>query len=67
MLLYIVYVEPLLIFIRNNTSGLHFGGIQENIEAYRDDVNAIACDDKDLIEIVSAISKFWGIEHKHNV
>ena len=41
MLLYIVYIEPLLIFIANSTTGLSFGGIQEKVEAYCDDVNAI--------------------------
>ena len=58
MLLYIIYIEPLLILLSRHTSGLSFGSFSQDIEAYCDDVNIITDNDEDLLEIDSVVTAF---------
>ena len=41
MLLYIIYVEPLLIALEKRMTGLKVAGIGRSLEAYCDDINVI--------------------------
>ena len=48
MLLYIIYLEPLLIQLKNRLKGVCLGNIRHNIEAYVDDVNICVTDESDF-------------------
>ena len=58
MLLYIVYIEPLLIYIEQKIAGLILPNIPPSLEAYCDDVNVITENETDLIVVNGAVKKF---------
>ena len=58
MILYIIYVEPLLIMIQNRVNGLKMSNFQQDIEAYCDDINLMTEDDSDLQTVDNAVRKF---------
>ena len=58
MLLYILYIEPLLIFIGKRISGLKIQHIHQKIEAYCDDVNFLTSNLGDLRIVNDAVCKF---------
>ena len=43
MLLYIIYVEPLLLLLERKLTGLHLPFVTEVLEAYCDDINIMTC------------------------
>ena len=61
MLLYIIYVEPLLMYIKNNISGLHMENLVQKEEAFCDDINVITSDDCDLLVVDEGVRKFESI------
>ena len=68
MLLYIIYIEPLLIYIERKVSGLQIlvplrGATQvsNSVESYCDDVNVITTKDEDLKIVNAAIEKFEAV------
>jgi len=61
MLLYIVYIEPLLIYIEQRIRGLSFPGIFPGLDAYCDDVNIMTEDLGDLVVVNEAVKKFEAV------
>ena len=61
MLLYIVYIEPLLIYIQQRIAGLVFANIPPGLEAYCDNVNVMTKHDADLIVVNDAVVKFEAL------
>ena len=63
MILYIIYVEPLLMALEKSLSGLKLSSVQQTLEAYCDDINVITDDLGDfrrLEEKVVEFEKFSG-------
>ena len=59
MLLYIIYVEPLLLLLEKSISGLHIrDGLYQQIEAYCDDIQIMSNDEDDLVVVDRVITKF---------
>ena len=58
MLLYIVYIEPLLIYIEQRIVGLSFSTIQPGLDAYCDDINIMSKNARDLVVVDEAVRKF---------
>ena len=59
MLLYIIYVEPLLLLLEKSISGLHIrDGLYQKLEAYCDDIQIMSNDEDDLVIIDRVFSKF---------
>ena len=61
MLLYIIYVEPLLLYLERNIVGLRIGRISQCLEAYCDDLNILTDQILDFYVIDSAIRKFEAV------
>ena len=61
MLLYIVYIEPLLIFIEQRVVGLSFANIHPGLDAYCDDVNIMSKNVQDLLVVDEAVRKFESL------
>ena len=61
MLLYIVYIEPLLIYIEQRIVGLLLPNIPPCLEAYCDDVNFVTGNDADLVAVDEAVNKFEAL------
>ena len=67
MVLYILYVEPLLVYIENRITGLSFPSPRgsfldfEKDEAYCDDLNVVTEDVNDLIIVDQAVGKFESL------
>ena len=64
MILYILYIEPLLIYIEKHIRGLTLPctisgqlNFQQSVEAYCDDLNTITEDDSDLLIIDESVRK----------
>ena len=65
MLLYIIYIEPLLIYIERRAVGLTLFGplgsaqsVSQCAEGYCDDLNIVTENDADLVLVDNAVSKF---------
>ena len=65
MILYIIYIEPLLMYIQKHVAGLSLPGtvtghlhIDQSVEAYCNDLNVITEDDNDLMIIDNAVQDF---------
>ena len=58
MLLYIIYIEPLLMMMRRRTVGLSVSFIQQRDDDYCDDINFIGERVSDLLVIEETFSKF---------
>ena len=58
MVLYILYIEPLVLYLERNLVGLQVAGIPQNVESYCDDINLITEDLLDPEKADSAIQKF---------
>ena len=59
MLLYIIYVEPLLLLIERKISGLHFfRGLTQKVEAYCDDIQVVSNNIDDLVVIDRLVLSF---------
>ena len=62
MILYIIYIEPLLLYLERFAVGLKIAGnIPQCIEAYCDDVNILTSNMADFMLVDSAIKKFESI------
>ena len=60
MLMYILYIEPLLIYIERRVTGCIIGNLKTD-EAYCDDLNVMTNDVDDLLEVDEAVTKFESI------
>ena len=58
MVLYIIYIEPLLMYLERTLSGLKIEGISQTIEAYCDDVNVLTDCLEGLPKVDIAVRKF---------
>ena len=58
MILYIIYIEPLLLYLERNLVGLRVAHIPQSVEAYCDDVNVLTSVISDLRIVDSAVTKF---------
>ena len=58
MLLYIIYVEPLLNALERSLVGLRVAGIQQILEAYCDDINLLTNDLEDFAKMEALVIKF---------
>ena len=61
MLLYIIYLEPLLLMIERKTRGLSMSLFSQKDEAYCDDLNFLSDSENDLIIIEDVFVKFENI------
>ena len=61
MILYVIYIEPLLMFLQKSLKGLNVASFVQKEEAYCDDVNIVTGDDEDLIKVDTAIIKFEAV------
>ena len=63
MLLYILYVEPLLVHLEKKLTGLRLQHVREVLEAYCDDLNILTDDPEDfhvMSEVVTQFEQFSG-------
>ena len=58
MLLYILYIEPLIIFIERRVSGIGFPNFHQSVEAFCDDLNLVTEDISDLLIVDNAVVEF---------
>ena len=58
MILYIIYIEPLLMYLERKLVGLKLGNRIQCIEAYCDDVNVLTNKVSDFAVLDDAVSKF---------
>ena len=61
MLLYIIYIEPLLVYLERVAVGLKVAGIPQSIEAYCDDVNVLTNNLSDFLVVDLAVRKFEAV------
>ena len=61
MLLYIIYIEPLLLMIRRETTGLSMSSFVQKDEDYCDDLNFLSESVEDLVNIEDIFVKFENI------
>ena len=58
MLLYIIYIEPLLIALEKRMAGLKVAGIGRSLEAYCDDINVTTDNLGDFDVVATVVEKF---------
>ena len=58
MILYILYAEPLLVYIERRITGLSIENFSQKLEAYCDDMNIITTKMSDLIVVDEAVEMF---------
>ena len=58
MLLYIIYVEPLLIVLEKSLTGPRLPNVQEVLESYCDDLNVMTDDPDDFLKLSSTVDQF---------
>ena len=58
MILYIIYIEPLLLYLERTLKGIKVAEISQTIEAYCDDVNVMTEHIEDLPRVDNAVQKF---------
>ena len=58
MALYIIYIEPLLLYLENHLTGLKIADFHQVTEAFCDDVNVLTEDMQDLPKVDAIITKF---------
>ena len=58
MLLYIIYIEPLLLALERNIVGLRVNNIEQKLDAYCDDVNMTTDNLGDFEKISEEVQKF---------
>ena len=61
MLLYVIYVEPFLVMIEKNLSGLMVGNIRQILEAFCDDINIFIEIEEDLVKLGKIVEDFENI------
>ena len=60
MLLYIIYIEPLIVYLEKRLTGSILPGLK-TVDAFCDDLNVMTKSDSDLVLVNSAIEKFESI------
>ena len=60
MLLYIIFIEPLVLFIEKRTTGCILRNLK-GAEAYCDDLNVMTCRDSDIMLIDQCVTKFEAV------
>ena len=58
MILYIIYVEPLLHALERSLVGLRLSFVRQTLEAYCDDINLLTDDLGDFVKMSEEVSKF---------
>ena len=58
MLLYIIYIEPLLLALERRMNGFQVAGIGKSLEAYCDDINVMTDNLGDLDVVSETVGKF---------
>ena len=58
MNLYIIYIEPLLLYLEKTLLGLRSFSFSQLVEAYCDDVNVLTDSEEDLLTVDLVVSKF---------
>ena len=58
MLLYILYIEPLLVYIESHIAGLYIKNVRQAVEAYCDDLNVLTGNVNDLVVVNNAVEKY---------
>ena len=58
MLLYIIYVEPLLLLLEKRLTGLRLPNLREVLEAYCDDLNVLTEDPNDFEKLDDTVKEF---------
>ena len=58
MLLYIIYIEPLLLALEKRMKGINVAGIEKSLEAYCDDINVVTDNLGDFDVVATVIKKF---------
>ena len=61
MILYILYIEPLLLYLERNLTGIRVAGIGQVLEAYCDDCNVMTDDLTDLVKVDATINEFESL------
>ena len=61
MLLYIIYVEPLLVNLEANLTGLRFSNVKEVLESYCDDLNVLTDQLQDFTKLSNIVTDFEKI------
>ena len=61
MILYIIYIEPLLLYLERVLVGIKVASIPQSVEAYCDDVNILTNDMSDFLVVDVAVRKFESI------
>ena len=61
MVLYILYIEPLLLRLESSLKGINIAGIKETTEAYCDDVNVLTDDEGDLVQADVIVKEFEAL------
>ena len=61
MLLYIIYIEPLLLYLERVLMGLKMAGIPQSIEAYCDDVNVLTDKLSDFVVVDLVVRRFEAV------
>lgn len=55
MLLYILYIEPLLLYLERNLHGINVCGIHQKLESYCNDVNVMTEHLEDVVKVDIAV------------
>ena len=58
MILYIIYIEPLLLYLERVLVGVQIAAVRQTLEAYCDDLNIITNNEADFVKIDETIVKF---------
>ena len=61
MILYIIYIEPLLLYLERKLVGLRIGNIVQCVDAYCDDVNVLTNDVSDFPVLDAAVKNFESV------
>ena len=67
MLLYILYIEPLVIYLERHVSGIRFPSFQQSVESYCDDLNVMTEDIRDIEVVDYAVSEFEKVSGGGNL
>ena len=67
MILYIIYVEPLLINLEKSLSGLKLATLGQTLEAFCDDINIITDDLEDFTRLENKILEFEKNQWRNTV
>ena len=61
MILYIIYIEPLLLYLEKHLAGIRVAGVPQCIEAYCDDINILTNSMSDFLVVDAAVRRFESV------